>query len=82
LDIIVVNSGTNSIGIFINYGNDDFAPQMTFTTGDRSRPLFVTLGDFNNDTRLDIAVANYDTHNIGIFLENGNGTFASQRHSL
>jgi hypothetical protein len=51
---------------------------MTFTTGDSSRPVSVALGQFNNDTHLDIAVANYDTHNIGIFLGYGNGTFTSQ----
>jgi hypothetical protein len=78
LDIVVVNSGTNNIGIFLNYDNGILAPQMTFTTGDHSRPLSVALGDFNNDTRLDIVVANYDSHNIGIFLGYGNGTFASQ----
>jgi hypothetical protein len=78
LDIVVINSGTNNIGIFLNYGNATFAPQMTFTTGDSSRPVSVALGDFNNDTHLDVAVANYDTHNIGIFLGHGNGSFLSQ----
>jgi hypothetical protein len=38
----------------------------------------VTVGDVNNDTYLDIIVANYATQNIGIFLGYGNGTFASQ----
>jgi hypothetical protein len=69
LDIVVVNSGTNTIGIFLNSGNGTFAPQMIFTTGDSSRPVSVALADFNNDTHLDIAIANYDTHNIQIFLE-------------
>jgi hypothetical protein len=78
IDIVVVNSGTNNIGIFLNYGNDTFAPQMTFTTGDLSTPVSVATGDFNNDTQLDIVVANYDTHSIGIFLGYGNGTFANQ----
>ena len=36
------------------------------------------MGDFNNDQQLDIAVANFGTHNIGIFLGTGNGTFTSQ----
>ncbi|CAF1065961.1 unnamed protein product [Rotaria sordida] len=78
LDIVVANSGTNSIGIFLNYGNKTFASQMTFSTEDHSRPISVATGDFNNDTHLDIAVANYDSHNIGIFLGYGNGSFANQ----
>ena len=78
LDIAVVNHGTNNIGIFLNYGNSTFAPQKTFITGDHSGPLSLAFGDFNNDTHLDIAVTNYDAHNIGIFLGYGNGTFASQ----
>jgi hypothetical protein len=33
----------------------------------------------NNDTHLDVVVvANYDAHNIGVFLGYGNGTFDSQ----
>jgi streptogramin lyase len=75
---VVVNSGTNCIGIFLNYGNGTFASQMTFTTGNNSRPLSAAVGDFNNDTHFDIAVTNYDTHNIGIFLGYGNGIYANQ----
>ncbi|CAF3337784.1 unnamed protein product, partial [Rotaria sp. Silwood2] len=78
IDIVVANSGTNSIGIFLNYGNKTFASQRTFSTEDHSRPISVATGDFNNDTHLDIAVANYDSHNIGIFLGYGNGTFSNQ----
>jgi len=74
---VVANSGTNTIGIFLNDGNGNFTPQITFTTGDASRSSSVVVGDFNNDTHLDVAVANYDTHNIGIFLGYGDGTFAN-----
>jgi hypothetical protein len=77
LDIVVVNSHPNNIGIFLNYGNGTFAPQMAFTTGDFSTPLSIIAGDFNNDTHLDLAAASYDTHNINIFLGYGDGTFAS-----
>ncbi|CAF4810949.1 unnamed protein product, partial [Rotaria sp. Silwood2] len=39
----------------------------------------VTVGDFNSDNRLDIAVANFGTNNIGIFHGFGNGSFSSQK---
>jgi hypothetical protein len=79
LDVIVANTGSNNIGVFLGSGSGDFAPQTTFSTGDNSQPYSVALGDFNNDNRTDVAVANYGTGNIGIFLGYGNGTFTPQR---
>ncbi|CAF3887437.1 unnamed protein product, partial [Rotaria sordida] len=78
LDIIVANYGTNNVGVFLGYGNGTFANQQTYSTGDSSRPTALTIGDFNNDSRLDIAVANYRANNVGIFLGYGNGIFANQ----
>jgi hypothetical protein len=75
MDIIVANYGTNMIGIFLSTGDGTFADQQTFLTGSESRPYSIVVNDFNNDNYLDIAVANYATNNIAIFLGNGNGTF-------
>ena len=66
---------TNNIGIFLGYGSEPFAGVTTFTTGDDSQPQSVAIGDFNNDSRSDIVVANYGTNNMGIFLGYGNGVF-------
>ncbi|CAF1457786.1 unnamed protein product [Rotaria sp. Silwood1] len=49
-----------------------------YPTGFYSSPYMVTVGDFNNDNRSDIAVANFGTNNIGIFYGFGNGSFSSQ----
>ncbi|CAF1324737.1 unnamed protein product, partial [Rotaria sp. Silwood1] len=49
-----------------------------YSTGSYSNPYMVTVADFNNDNRLDIAVANFGTNNIGIFHGFENGSFASQ----
>ena len=78
LDLVTANYGTDNIGVFLSSGNDIFESQTVVSTGLRSRPYSVVVGHFNNDTVLDIAVANYGTNNIGIFLGYGNGTFASQ----
>ncbi|CAF3843749.1 unnamed protein product [Rotaria magnacalcarata] len=41
-------------------------------------PQFVTMGDFNNDTWLDIAIANYAADNITLFFGNINNTVPIQ----
>jgi hypothetical protein len=79
MDIVVANSGTNNIGILLSKIDGTFLNQQTYPTGIYSRPYSVVVNDFNNDNYLDIAVANYGTNNIGIFLGYGNGSFASQK---
>ncbi|CAF5042446.1 unnamed protein product, partial [Rotaria sp. Silwood1] len=58
------------------YGNGAFAQAINYPTGYYS-PLFISVGDFNNDNLLDFASANYDSHNLSIYLSNGNATFQS-----
>ncbi len=41
-------------------------------------PRSVAIGDFNNDTWLDIVVANHIVNSIIIFFGNINGTFSKQ----
>jgi hypothetical protein len=78
LDIVVANRGTDNVGVFIGYGNGTFARQATYPTGYGSKPYSVVVGDFNNDTHLDIAVANFGTSNVGVLLGYGNGTFTNE----
>lgn len=79
LDAVVAAYGTDTIGVFLGYGNGSFAMRMTYSTDDKSFPRSVAVGDWNNDTRLDIVVANYGTNNVGIFLGYGNGSFSNQQ---
>ncbi|UJR11996.1 hypothetical protein I4U23_016174 [Adineta vaga] len=78
LDMVVPNSGTNCIGVFLRDSNNTFKDQMIYSTGIRSIPYSVAVADFNHDQRLDIAVANFGTNNVGIFLSTINSTFSSQ----
>ncbi|CAF1468490.1 unnamed protein product [Adineta steineri] len=74
LDFTIANSGTNNIGIFLGDGNGEFSEQMTYSTGNNSTPISIAVGHFNNDTYLDIIVANEQTNTIMIFQGYGNGT--------
>jgi hypothetical protein len=78
LDIVVANHIVNSIIIFFGNVNGTFMKQPPYSTGPNSDPNMVAVGDFNNDFRVDIAVANFGTNSVGIFLGLGNGSFASQ----
>ena len=77
IDIVVVNSGSNSIGIFLGYGNNSFTYQTTYLTD--VYPLSVAVGHFNNDIQLDIVVANSLSDSVSVFLGYGNGSFSSQK---
>jgi hypothetical protein len=78
LDIVVANSGTNNVGIFLSNGSGTFSSQITYSTGLDSQPYSVAVLDFDNDTRLDIAVINYGSNSVGVFFGYGNGSFTSQ----
>jgi hypothetical protein len=78
LDIVVVNYGSNNIGVLLGHGDGSFNEQMMFSTGSNSNPCSVTIGDFNKDDKLDLAVANTGTNNVDMFLGDGMGKFTQQ----
>ena len=50
-----------------------FSPAATYPVGDN--PVTVATGDFNNDTRADLAVANDAAHYPSVLLGKADGTF-------
>ena len=55
-----------------------FLAQIIYSTGASSNPSSVAVVDVNNDNKSDIVVSDYGSHNIGVFLNMGNGTFLAQ----
>src|SRR6266849_3625150 len=53
------------------------APQ-NFVAG--TDPASVAVGDFNSDGWPDLAVANFNSHNVSVLLGNGDGTFQPARN--
>ena len=79
IDLAVAYSGTNSIGIFFGQSNGTFIDQTILSTGSDSHPNSIVAGYFNDDLLLDLAVANLRSNSTGVFLNTGNGTFATRQ---
>ncbi|CAF2715885.1 unnamed protein product [Rotaria sp. Silwood2] len=60
LDIITVNSKSNTISIIKGDGNGNFADQINYSTGDGSHS--------NNDGQVDFTIANTGTDSIGVLF--------------
>lgn len=76
-DVAVTNAANNTLSILLSNGAGGFshAAGSPITTG--AAPNSVTVGDFNGDGKTDLAVANFTSNAIGIFLGNGTGGFTA-----
>ena len=76
LDLAVANSTANTVSVLLGNGNGTFQAKQDFSTGTGTQtPVWLAVGDFNGDGKLDLAVANEASNTISIFLGNGDGTF-------
>jgi uncharacterized repeat protein (TIGR01451 family) len=57
----------------------DFASPTSYPVG--SNPVAIVVGDFNGDSKPDLAVANSTSANVSVLLGNGDGTFQSAKDS-
>lgn len=75
-DLVVANGYYISTTVSVLLGNGDgtFRPKSDYQVG--LCPLSVAISDLNRDGRLDLAVANANSHSVSILLGNGDGTFA------
>ncbi|MCL1467457.1 DUF4347 domain-containing protein [Argonema galeatum] len=71
-DLAVANYGSNTTSIFLNTTTvattPTFATKVDFTTG--TNPKSVSIGDFNGDSKPDLAVANQNSNTTSILLNN------------
>lgn len=84
-DLAIVNKncapdcGAGIVNILLGNGDGTFQEPTWTAVG--TKPIALTLGDFDNDGKLDMAVV--DVNSLAIFLGDGNGTFqASRRYSI
>ncbi|MEQ1802501.1 MAG: FG-GAP-like repeat-containing protein [Gammaproteobacteria bacterium] len=76
-DVAIACHATTLIAVLLNNGTGGLLPAVTYSMGTGSRPHSLVVADFNEDGKLDIAVADYGANNVGIRLGTGNGTFPS-----
>jgi photosystem II stability/assembly factor-like uncharacterized protein len=74
-DLVVANSGSNSVSVLLNDGHGGFLPENDYNVG--SAQSCVTLADVNNDGLTDIIVGNTGTSTISVLLNVGGGTFGA-----
>jgi len=63
------------VSIMLGKGDGTFFPSVNYATG--FSPFSLVKGDFNGDSKLDLATANIQVDTISILLGNGDGTFAA-----
>ena len=83
LDLVTIewdgSPGTWGYSVLLGNGDNSFQAPVFYPQGSASanfQPAAV-IADFNNDHKPDLAVAGLTTGTLGIFLGNGDGTFAS-----
>jgi hypothetical protein len=84
--IAVANPGGQASSPFSFTANPaigiDFAPRVDYATGATSSgpgagSASIAIADFNGDSKLDIAVSNYSSNTVSVFLNKGDGSFGS-----
>jgi hypothetical protein len=80
-DIVVANEQSNNVTILLGDGKGGFtqAKGSPFPAG--HNPNDIAIGDFNNDGKLDLAIANHDQKHLTVLLGDGNGGFTPAPNS-
>jgi hypothetical protein len=73
LDVSVANSGSDSIQMLLGNGSGSFSSLDVYATGTGTRS--VSFGHFNNDGPPDMAVTNYYSGYVNIYIGQGGGAF-------
>ena len=77
-DFAIPQQNSNSVAVYLGNGDGTFtaASGSPLATGG-SNEVGVAAADFNNDGNTDLAVTNYGSGTVSVFLGNGDGTFGA-----
>lgn len=68
-DIINTNSNSSNGSLHLGNGNGTFGAAIVINTGAGGTPVGLDVADYNNDTNLDLGIANYISQFLTIFLQ-------------
>jgi hypothetical protein len=68
-DIVIANSGTNTIFMLYGYGNGSFGDETSYALGYEYLPYSVAVTDLNQDNRMDIVIGCYGTDHIETLIK-------------
>ena len=80
-DLAVANYSSDNVTIRLGDGAGAFPDATSSTVGAGTNPFSVAVGDFNDDGKPDLAVANYGSDNVMIRLGDGAGAFPDAKSS-
>src|SRR5262249_34692047 len=77
LDLVVLNSSDNTVGVLLGNGNGTFQAAQSFTAvaAPSSAAVSLAVKDLNGDGKPDLVVADSAGARVSVLLGNGNGTF-------
>ncbi len=67
----------SAVRVVLGNGDGTFGSPATYDIGPSYTLLGLDISDFNNDTKLDLVVADYDANGVSVLLGNGDGIFGS-----
>ena len=81
LDLVVANYLSDNLSVFYGQGDGTFASQVLLPVG--MGPSGITVGDFNGDGRLDLAVSDTGSNDVEVLLRNGaRRTFGAPQRAI
>lgn len=81
-DLATSNHDSRNLSVLRNLGNGSFAPHVTYAVNPSWRPEWVTAADVDGDGDLElIAAIGENPGRVGVFANNGNGTFAAASYT-
>lgn len=76
-DIVVGNQLTHDLTLFLNSGKDSFLAPVTIPLNANSIPVALAVEDFDNNGRVDIAVADQFANTVTLLRNLGDNSFLS-----
>lgn len=74
LDLVIANSGADSVSVLLGLGNRRFSAKLDYATGDL--PVALAVGDLDGDETPDVVVANQVGQSVSVLRGTGDGALA------